>query len=400
MTMVRPEAARAQTFSVLHEFAYNDGAEPTSGLTLAGAGTLYGTTQLGGVQAGGVAFKFAQHGSGWILTPLHEFSTGLNYAPAAGLTIGAGGVLYGTNTNNGNGGSVYELQPQSNACKTALCYWTESVLYKVNGSDGFPPSRGNVILDPEGNIYGTMNGGYNGSPGTAYEVSQSGGQWTTSVMHTFIGGANDGWAPQSSLILDSAGNLYGTTAFGGADQSCDIDGVAGCGTIFELTPSGGGWTEKIIYNFSNNGTGTNPYSSLISDGAGGFYGTTSIGGAGGDATVFELSPSGGGWNYSVLASLPNCQTYTAVTMDGAGNLFGVCSERSMVFELSKSGGNWVFTDLHDFHATDGSDPVGPVVLDADGNLYGTTYEGGNFSGMCEGQGCGVIWEIAGVGGGR
>jgi hypothetical protein len=102
----------------------------------------------------------------------------------------------------------------------------------------------------------------------------------------------------------------------------------------------------------------------------------------------------------VLASLPNCQTYTAVTMDGAGNLFGVCSERSMVFELSKSGGNWVFTDLHDFHATDGSDPVGPVVLDADGNLYGTTYEGGNFSGMCEGQGCGVIWEIAGVGGGR
>ncbi len=397
MTMAQPEAAQAQTFSVLHAFNYNDGADPTAGLTMGGAGTFYGTAGLGGSKGGGVAFKLAQRGSGWILTPLYDFAPNMNYQPTAGLTIGPGGILYGSNTNNGRGGSVYELQPPSSACKAALCYWSESVLYNVNGSDGFPPSSGNVTFDPEGNIYGTMNGGYNGSPGTAYELSQSGGQWSASVLHTFIGGANDGWAPQSSLILDSAGNLYGTTAFGGADESCDIDGIAGCGTIFELSPSGGNWTEKILYNFSNNGTGTNPYGSLISDGAGGFYGTTLGGGAGGYAAVFELSPSGGGWNYSVLASLPNCQTFTGVTIDSAGNLFGVCSERSMVFELSKSGGSWMFTDLHDFHVTDGADPLGPVALDAEGNLYGTTYEGGNTTGSCAGQGCGVIWEIAGVG---
>lgn len=396
MTMVKPEAAQAQTFSVLHEFDWNDGADPSAGLTIAGAGTFYGTAGLGGTHGGGVAFKLAQRGLGWILTPLYDFSPNANYLPAAGLTIGPGGVLYGTNTNNGDSGTVYELQPPSSACKSALCYWSETVLYNFNG-DGFPPSRGNVIFDQAGNIYGTTTGGYNGSPGTAYETSRSNGQWTTTMLHTFTGGVNDGWAPQSSLILDSAGNLYGTTAMGGADESCNIDGVAGCGTIFELIPSGGTWTEKIIYNFSNNGSGTNPYGSLISDGAGGFYGTTFAGGAGGSATVFQLTPSGGGWNYSVLSSLPNCQTYTGVTMDGAGNLFGVCSERSMVFELSKSGGNWVFTDLHDFHATDGADPIGPVALDAEGNLYGTTYEGGNFSGSCQGQGCGVIWEIAGVG---
>ncbi len=249
LTMMRPEAARAQTFSVLHEFTESDGANPTAGLTIAGAGTFYGTTGLGGTQGGGVAFKLAQRGSGWILTPLYEFDPNMNYQPAAGLTIGRGGILYGSNTDNGRGGSVYELQPPSSACKAALCYWSESVLYNVNGADGFPPSSGNLIFDQAGNIYGTMNGGYNGSPGTAYEVSQSGGQWSASVLHTFIGGANDGWAPQSSLILDAAGNLYGTTAFGGADQSCDIDGIAGCGTIFELTPSGGNWTETILYNF-------------------------------------------------------------------------------------------------------------------------------------------------------
>ncbi|MGA8877158.1 MAG: choice-of-anchor tandem repeat GloVer-containing protein, partial [Candidatus Korobacteraceae bacterium] len=105
MTMAQPEAAQAQTFSVLHAFNYNDGAEPTAGLTIGGAGTFYGTAGIGGSKGGGVAFKLAQRGSGWTLTPLYDFALDANYLPAAGLTIGPGGALYGTTTNDGGYGA-------------------------------------------------------------------------------------------------------------------------------------------------------------------------------------------------------------------------------------------------------------------------------------------------------
>ena len=141
LTMMRPEAARAQTFSVLHEFTESDGANPTAGLTIAGAGTFYGTTGLGGTQGGGVAFKLAQRGSGWILTPLYEFDCKCKLPARGRIDDRPGRVLYGSNTDNGRGGSVYELQPPSSACKTALCYWSESVLYNVNGVGWIPAQQ-------------------------------------------------------------------------------------------------------------------------------------------------------------------------------------------------------------------------------------------------------------------
>jgi uncharacterized repeat protein (TIGR03803 family) len=274
----------------------------------------------------------------------------------------------------------------------------EQVLYAFQGgNDGSSPSSG-LILDSSGNLYGTTENGGGGTDcsgnyagcGTVFELSPNGsGGWTETILYSFQGGS-DGALPTSGLVFDQAGNLYGTTRFGGGTF----------GTVFELSPKGsGGWTETILYTFTNNSDGAYPQG-LIFDQKGNLYGTTVGGGGlcGGGfnpcGTVFELSPNGsGGWTetslYVFQVSDGIWNPNPGLVFDQAGNLFGTtpasgengCVEGygcGAVFELSPNGsGGWKETLLFSFQG--GSDGVGPnpgLMFDQAGNLYGTAQAGG------------------------
>jgi len=404
------QPASSQTFSVIHAFSGGaDGAVPTGGLTLAPGGALYGTTTSGGTGGSGnngVVFKIAPHSSGWVLNALFEFNGNNGKAPSGGVAIGPSGALYGLTSTGGpsNAGVVYELQPPFSICQAVTCYWSQTILHNFTAlDDGGFPGYGTPIFDGAGNLYATaeLDGAQNG--GVVFKLSRSGNQWTETILHDF-GGGEDGVEPDAGLVFDASGSLYGTTLSGGINQ-CQ---GSFCGTVFQLVPQqDGSWHENVLFNFNTLDAGSYPTSTLVLDQAGNFYGTTSSGGSNNGGTVFELSPANG-WTFSVLNALPAgggqwCTSLTGVSRDAAGNLYGVCSQdgasnQGLVFKLTLANGNYTFHDLHDFTGgTDGGSPVGGVVLDANGNLYGTAAYGGNTS-ECGGNGCGVIWEIAGVAG--
>ena len=409
LAVVLSPTAEAQTFSVLHFFTGGaDGSDPVAGVTVAGPGTLYGTTYAGGGEDGlGGVFKLTQRGSGWTLDPLYEFSYGNDgFQPQGPLTVAPNGALYGTTSNGGTGdrGTVLELQPPPTACHSAICYWNETVLHSFQGgaNDGAYPSSTHLVLDQAGNIYGTTEFGGTGSGGecqagcgTVFELSPSGGAWTFSILHNFQFNGIDGTMPEYGMVFDPAGNLYGTTLYGG-----NASGQYGGGTAFELSPSGGTWREDILYNFPSWEDGSpSQATSLIRDRSGNLYGTTDFPAQGAE-TIFELTPSEGSWIFSTLYTFGNCSPQP-LALDTQGNLYGTCvvggaNDAGWVFRLINSGGSWTILDLHDFAGSDGYIPVGPVVLDSNGNLYGTTTLGG-ISGGCGGEGCGVVWEITGLG---
>jgi len=192
------------------------------------------------------------------------------------VVFGPDGTLYGTTIYGGGGsclggcGTVYNLKPPPTACKTALCPWTETILYRfTNGQDGASPG-GDLVFDQQGNIYG-MDFGVANDPGAVYELTRSGGTWTERTLYHFSGGA-DGAQPYGGVTFDPSGNIYGVTRVGGAYS---------LGTVFQLTPSGSGWTENVLYSFQNGSDGEEPLAGLILDGAGNLYGTSSDGGTGG-----------------------------------------------------------------------------------------------------------------------
>ena len=223
--------------------------------------------------------------------------------------------------------------------------------------------------------------------GTIFELTPSNGGWTESLPYIFTGGY-DGSNPEAGLTLDAAGNLYGTADSNGANYD---------GTVFELTRSGSGWTENTLFSFAGGNRGAYPAAGLIFDPAGNLYGTTQFGGDG-DGTVFEMSPSGSGWIFNQVYAFAGGSDWTVrsapVLRDSAGNLYGTTFEVGgganvgEVFELSPSNGGWTYTVLHDFtddHG-DGGLPSGSLVMDAHGNLYGTTTTGGTYQ-------LGTVWEI-------
>ncbi len=409
LTVVLTQSAQAQTYTVLHSFTGGvDGANPWAGLTMDRAGNLYGTTFFGGYNAGdcdpggcGAVFKLTHKGSGWAFSPLYSFLGDNDGAsPSARVSIGPNGILYGTTSSGGgwNGGTVFSLRPPAAACKTALCSWNESVLYRFSNSlDGLSPGYGDVVFDQAGNLYGTTyqggSGPCGGGPcGVVYKLTPSNGGWTESALYSFTG-TSGGNGPYAGVIFDQAGNLYGTTSEGG-NGGCN---GLGCGTVFQLTPSGSGWTENVLYAFQNSSDGANPIGGLIFGPSGSLYGTTSGVGKG-KSTVFELTPSSGNWSFAPLCNLAGSGGSTAsLIMDAAGNLYGTALNggaygSGSVFKLSPSGEGWTYTSLHDFCAggppcSDGAQPWGNVILDANGNLYGTARAGGpgNY---------GVVFEIA------
>jgi uncharacterized repeat protein (TIGR03803 family) len=384
LTVLATQSAQAQTFTVLHDFTRGkDGASPEVGLSIDGAGNLFGTANSGGSAGFGTAFELAHKGRGFGFKVLHTF-TGRSVGstdgggPAARVVFGPNGTLYGSTTFGGssNGGVVYNLGP-------AARLRTETILYSfAGGSDGDRPS-GDLIFDQAGNIYGTTSFGGSTFNGTTFELTPSGSGFTEDVLYSFTGG-NDGAEPVAGVISDAAGNLYGTAGAGGA---------LGFGTVFELTGSGSSRTEQTLYSFQDASDGAIPNGGLIFDASGNLYGTTSSGGAGGGGTVFKLTPSAGSFTFSLLFSFTGGGGPAAsLTMDAAGNIYGTTTNdgafgQGSVFKLTPSGGGFTLTSLHDFTGgVDGGRPFSNVVFDAAGNLYGTTSQGGANS-------AGVVFEI-------
>ncbi len=391
--LILSRPARAQTYTVIYNFTSGqDGAYPEAGLTMDRAGNLYGTAYEGGSSNRGTVYKLAGHGTGWVFSPLYNFTGRADGAdPIARVVFGPNGTLYGTTEfggrNCGEGcGAVFNLRPPATLCKTVLCPWTETVIYSFAGSgDGANPGYGELTFDQAGDIYGTTYFGGNNAQGVVYKLTSSNGSWTESAIHTFSG-ASDGENPYSSVVFDASGNLYGTTFAGGAH---------GYGTVFQLTPSGSGWTENTLYAFQSSTDGGKPFGGIVFDSTGNLYGATSSAGSGNGGTAYELTADDN-WAFSLLYSFTGSAylpgAYDSLTMDPAGNLYGTTAKDGAhglgsVFKLTRSNGGWTETDLYEFASgSGGSIPYGNVLIDASGNLYGTASMGGA-------SGYGVIWEI-------
>ena len=391
---------RAQTFRVIHAFDISDGWYPDAGLTIDHAGNLYGTTAYGGNGTyNGTVFKLTHHGSGWVLSELYRFNGGDDgETPEARVVFGPDGKLYGSAVGGGSAGwgVVYSLQPPASACKSASCPWTEKVLFPFQASGtGWEPI-GDLTFDAAGDIYGAafygaINNCEGEGCGVIYELTRSGGVWTEQIIHQFTYGA-DGEYP-TSVILGDDGNLYGTA-------QGDPNNQLKRGLAFQFVPSSGGWTENVLHQFFGM-DGAFPVAGLIFDPAGNLIGATLAGGYYGGGAVYELSPSGNSWYFSDLYSFEiGKASYPygplgALIMDSAGNLYGATGTDGAygygaVFKLTPSSSGWTYTSLYDFTGgTDGSFPRN-VVMDASGNLYGITTYGGNSA--CQ-AGCGVVFEI-------
>jgi uncharacterized repeat protein (TIGR03803 family) len=275
---------------------------------------------------------------------------------------------------------------------------TETVLYNFTNASELPNAP--LLRDSAGNLFGTTAGGgpLPGGYGTVYELVNSGGSYTQRILYDFGATSSDGVNPNSGVIMDSAGNLFGATIGGGA---------AGKGTAFELVNSGGNYTEKILYSFgATSSDGVTPFSGLIMDSAGNLYGTASGGGASGFGTVFELVNSSGNYTEKILysfAGLPNdLEGPLGLVMDSAGNLYGVAvgggaAQDGAVFELVNASGSYTEKILYGFAGppSDGRTPTG-LLMDSVGNLYGTTQLGGA-SANCDNN-CGTVFELVNTSG--
>ena len=332
-------------------------------------GNLYGTTFFGGrissycneaivPDCSGVVFELSRSAGGsWTEKVLHTFCSQTDCTDGefteAGLTMDDAGNLYGTSGAEGPCcGDVFELTPIGNT-------WTFTVLYSFRGApDDAAYPAANLIIDKLGNLYGTTEGGGASDDGAVFKLTpKQGGGWIETVLYSFcsqvVGGVCvDGVSPQTDLVMDSVGNLYGTT-FNGGTGSC-FNGSLGCGVVFELTSNTvGGWTETVLHDFcSQNNCADGGYSetSLIMDPAGNLYGTTPYGGSNLNApgTVFKLAQDGDGWLYSVL--------------------YNFCSQTG---------------------CTGGFGPAASLIFDAAGALYGTTVFATN--------GYGAVFELSGAG---
>jgi hypothetical protein len=328
--------------TVLHTFSDADGDLPYGGLTFDSAGNIYGVTDSGGTYNSGTVFELSpSSGGGWTFKSLYSFTGGLDgYQPNGNLAIDSAGNLYGTTVWNGQyqSGTVFELTPSSEG------EWTETTIYAFGSlqADGQEPRTG-LVFDAAGNLYGTTSSGTAGNCesgcGNVFELTNSHGVWNETILYNFAGGS-DGYRPWGGrLALDDQGRLFGTTALGGG-LGCQSNG---CGIVYVLTPSAGGvWSEAVLHSFNGN-DGAEPLSGVVLDQSGNLYGTTVLGGL-----------------------VPCPQTNT----EGCGIVFRLAASRS---------GGWAFSDLHVFKGIasgDGSNPVGGVVVDRDGRLFGATPGGG------------------------
>lgn len=257
-----------------------DGAQPTCDLVMDQPRNLYGTTYAGGTNGVGTVFELSNINGVWTETVLHSFTgNGDGWEPYAGLLMVGTDTFYGTTTYGGSAGgygTVFKVFQSGGV-------WKEKVIYSFDGADGYEP-WGTLIRDKNGALYGTTKNGAANDEGVVFMLSQSGGKWTETVLHSFdtFNGDGDGANPLAGLTWGPSGQLYGTTSQGGVGT--------GPGTVFELTPSGGAWTETILHSFGGQGDGSLPYGAVTLDKDGAIYGTTPEGGADNLGTVWEITP--------------------------------------------------------------------------------------------------------------
>ena len=387
--------ALTYTATVLHTFEFTDGSEPQAGLVADSAGNLYGTTTVGGSGHVGTVFELSPDGQGgWTY---NEIYTGVG---GVGIAIDNRDNLY-ISVDIAAGGIV-ELSPGPNGT------WVESNSYGFTGTyDGSDPVAP-VIFDANGNVYGTaLNGGGYGV-GTVFELVPVGNQWLERTLHTFTGGL-DGAYPEGSLIMDREGNLYGTTSGGGTGYQR--------GVVFKLHPTASGWKETVLYSFSGGATdGANPTGNLIFDRAGNLYGTTaggfnSVPGQYGTGGVYQLTPKGLiTWLYQFTGGADGGTPGNGLAFDPEGNLYGTtvfggdttdnyCSDGvggcGVVYELTPSNSNgttaWTESVLHSFTSgSDGDSSSATPYLDLAGNVYVTSFGGGDTYGS---HGDGTVLEM-------
>jgi len=314
--------------TTLHSFAGKDGSSPNGGLIFDGAGNLYGTSPGGGAYDSGTIFELTPSSTGWTFTVIYNFCREYGCpdggGPLAGLVRGMDGSFLGTaRAGLYDLGVVFELTPRSGA-------WAENVLYNFGSRpyDGADPMDA-PVLDAKGNIYGTSRGGGLYGGGTAFKLRNGSDGWKDRVLYNFCargGTCPDGVWPLAPLVFDSSGNLYGTTSRGG--RTC----YGGCGTVFRLARNAKGrWVHTVLYNFAKPEDGFEAITGLVFDKAGVLYGTTATGGSG------------------------SC-------FDGCG----------VVYKLAPGAdGKWIYTVLHEFSSPSESPPDGTLLIDANGNLYGT-----------------------------
>jgi uncharacterized repeat protein (TIGR03803 family) len=385
----------ADTEKVVYNFTGgNDGGDPAAQLVFDSAGNMYGTSVVGGLYGCGTVFELSLVGDMWQETVLYNFdcfSTGKN--PYGGVTLDGAGNLYGTTVAGGSGGEcsgdgcgvVYELTKSGDT-------WNENVLYNfTGGDDGFGPG-GAVVFDKAGNLYGTTPDGGAYAEGVVYQLSPGQQGWKQTVIHPFTGGDDGAVGSLGPLLVDTTGSLDGVTELGGK---------FGAGVAFKLSPAGNNWNYTTLYAFQGLPDAGFPYGGLIADPHGRLYGTTYFGGNSGLGSVFEIGPGATVltlWKESVLYSLQGGTdaSYSTSTLvfDAAGSLYGTSStggnpscDCGTIFQLTPHSGGWDESVLHAFGGSgDGQSPSYGLTPDGKGNYFGVTPFGGLY-------GQGVVYQI-------
>jgi uncharacterized repeat protein (TIGR03803 family) len=401
VTLAFAASAWAGTDTDLYNFCSQtscvDGSYPYGSLVADSSGNLYGTTYEGGTSGYGEVFKLTNSGGTWTESVIYSFlgtSNSDGAYPVAGLVFDTNGNLYGTTYQGGTNsqGTVFELTKSGST-------WTETVLHTfddIAGKDGYYPYYGPLAFDAAGNLYGTTYAGGKDGVGTVFQLKPSGKKWTYKIIHTFPGqGTSGGGYPYSGLVYDSTtGYLYGTAYYGGV--------VWNVGVVYQLRQVSGVWISSVIYTFLGNTLGTYPASTLITDTAGNLYGTTYEGGDYNLGSVFKLTlGKNKKFTQKVIYSFKGYANkdgaypyYSGVTMDSAGNLYGSTYQGGSsgnnlnygtVYKLA--AGTYKESVLWSFGTTgDGYYPYhGPILVN--GKLYGTTNNGGL-------HGAGIVYELA------
>jgi uncharacterized repeat protein (TIGR03803 family) len=387
-------------YSFADQVTTQSGLYPVSGVVFDAKGNLFGISYFLTARgfSDGSVFELTPAQGKWNEKEVYRFEGGYSDGtPVASPVIDNRGNLYWTVLNDAENpcGFVYGLTRESGGT------WEGKTLHAFGDShDGCMPLAA-LIIDSKGNLYGTTSGGGKFGKGAAFELSPKvDGNWTEKVIWSFKGFPLDGSDPRVNLTLASNGNLYGTTLSGSASSKDDE------GTVFELTPkTEGSWSEKVIYSFKNVSDAAGPNSGLVFDAKGNLYGTTSSGGKAGEGAIFEFSPGAdGNWTEKILYSFDNFTTNPGVQPEGnlifdsKGNLFGTTAAGGdagggVVFRLSPTAdGDWLYRIIYDFPnnpevSDDADGPYAGPTLDRSGNLFGTTESGGEFN-------QGAVFEIA------
>ena len=372
-------SANAASLQTLATFNGANGSTPLYGSLIAdSSGNVFGTAFAGGANGDGTVFELTPGSSGYTLNTLASFNNTNGNSPDGRLFADSSGNLFGTTAGGGanSAGTVFELAKGSSG-------YTLNTLASFDNTNGAGP-LGGVIADSSGNLFGTSSAAGVYNAGTVFELAKGSSGYSLNGLASFNN--TNGNSPIAGVVADSSGNLFGTTLVGGTNND---------GTVFELAKGSSTLSTLASFNGTN---GSLPYAGLLADSAGNLFGATGAGGANNDGTLFELAKGSSGYTLNTLASFNNTNgttPYGTLIADSAGNLFGTtagggANNDGTVFELAKGSSGYALNTLASFSVSNGGYPQAGLVADSAGNLFGTT-EGGGASND------GTVFEVTGAG---